>query len=47
MNLTQLRYFVTIVQNMSFSKAADQLYMSQSSLSKSIRTLEPELPIKL
>lgn len=47
MNLTQLRYFVTIVQNMSFSKAADQLYMSQSSLSKSIRSLEAELKTDL
>lgn len=43
MNLTQFRYFATVAQNMSFSKAADLLFISQSALSKAIRSLETEL----
>lgn len=43
MTLIQLRYFCTIVEHMSFSKAADALYISQSAMSKSIRALEGEL----
>lgn len=43
MNLTQLEYFCTVASLMSFSKAADQLYVSQSAISKSISVLEKEL----
>lgn len=43
MTLSQLRYFCTIVEYMSFSRAADALYISQSAMSKSIRALEGEL----
>ncbi len=43
MNYTQLKYFCEIVDHMSFTKAADALYISQSALSKSISALESEL----
>ncbi len=43
MTFSQLRNFCTIAEYMSFSKAADSLYISQSAMSKSIRALEGEL----
>lgn len=47
MTLNQLSYFVEIVKQSSFTKAADKLFVSQSTLSKSIRTLEEEFQIAL
>ena len=43
MNLKQLRYFVTVVQEGSISQAARKLYMSQPPLSNQMRELEEEL----
>ena len=40
---TQLLYLTEIVQQRSFTKAAEKLFVSQSTLSKSIRALEAEL----
>lgn len=45
--LKQMSYFVEIVKQNSFTKAAERLYVSQSALSKSIRTLEEELDAEL
>ena len=47
MNLQTLRYVVTIEQTGSFSKAARYLYVSQSTLSRSIKELEEQLGITL
>ena len=47
MNLRQLYYFKTIAELEHYTKAADALYVSQSSLSHSIRELEIELGVKL
>lgn len=47
MTLQQLTYFVAIQQYGGFIAAAEELYISQSSLSKSIMTLEKELQVKL
>ena len=47
MNLTQLNYFREVVQRGSFTKAANELFISQSTLSKSIRTLEEEFKVIL
>ena len=47
MTLNQLKYYVEIVRESSFTKAAEKLFVSQSTLSKSIRTLEEEFQIKL
>lgn len=47
MELRQLEYFVSIVDNGSFTGAAKQLYISQSALSKSVKKLEEELDTPL
>lgn len=43
MDLYQIRYFLKIVEVGSFTKAAEQLYVSQPSLSAGIKKLEQEL----
>ncbi|NEO87564.1 MAG: LysR family transcriptional regulator [Spirulina sp. SIO3F2] len=47
MDLYQIRYFLTIAELGSFTKAADQLFISQPSLSVGIKKLEQELGISL
>lgn len=47
MDLKQIAYFLAIVTCGSFTAAADELYISQSSLSKQIRALERELDAEL
>ncbi len=47
MDLRQLRHFVTVVRFASFSLAAEKLHLTQSALSKSLRTLEQSLGVRL
>ena len=47
MELKKLNYFVTIVDQMSFSKAAEKLHISQPSLSKAMKNMESELGFQL
>ncbi|WP_203247535.1 LysR family transcriptional regulator [Sporosarcina beigongshangi] len=47
MELKKLNYFVTIVDQMSFSKAAEKLHISQPSLSKMMKNMESELGFQL
>ena len=47
MDIKQVEYFISIVEAGSFSLAAEELYISQSSLSKQIMALEKGLGIKL
>ncbi len=47
MNLNQLRYFRVLAHTEHFGKAAEKLYITQPSLSKSIRLLEEELNVEL
>lgn len=47
MDFKQLEYFISIVNAGGFSRAAENLYMSQPSLSKHIKALEVELGIDL
>lgn len=47
MDIRQLRYFVTVANHENFSKAAQQLFIAQPALSRSIRTLEEELDVRL
>lgn len=47
MDIRQIENFVAVVETGSFSLAAEELYVSQSSLSKQIIALEKELEVKL
>ncbi|EPF75659.1 LysR family transcriptional regulator [Acinetobacter rudis] len=47
MELRHLRYYVTIVEEQSFTKAAEKLYIAQPPLSRQIQNLEAELGIQL
>lgn len=47
MNLNQLQYVLNVAKYRSFSAAAENLYISQSTLSQQIMNLENELNIKL
>jgi len=47
MNLAQLEYFLAIARSRSFSRAAEDSYVSQSCLSKQIKSLEEELGVGL
>lgn len=47
MTLTQLNYFITIAETKSINKAAEQLYVSQPSLTSAVQELEKELGITL
>ena len=47
MNFTQLKYFLEVAKTGSFTKAADNLFITQPSLSVGIRKLEENLEVKL
>lgn len=47
MKMDQMKYFITVAKCHSISKAADMLYISQSSLSRQISGLEEELNCQL
>ena len=47
MELKELEYIVTIAEEGSISKAAERLYMAQSSLSQYVARYEAELGVKL
>lgn len=47
MNFSQIAYFLAILRTGSFSSAADDSFISQSSISKQIKALETELGIEL
>ncbi|HES9542774.1 TPA: LysR family transcriptional regulator [Streptococcus pneumoniae] len=47
MNIQQLRYVVAIANNGTFREAAEKMYVSQPSLSISVRDLEKELGFKI
>ena len=47
MTLQQLRYAVTIADCKSINKAATELFITQPSLSNTIKDLEEEIHIKL
>ena len=47
MELSQIRYFLTLCRTKNFSKAAEELFISQPTLSQQIRRLEDELGVTL
>lgn len=47
MELTQLRYFVTLAKTKNFSRAADEMFITQPTLSQQIKRLERELGAEL
>lgn len=47
LNLHLVRVFYQIVENQSFTKAAEKLFISQSAVSKAIRELETQLGLSL
>lgn len=47
MEMRDLRYFIHVVEYGSFTKAAANIYLSQPTLSKSIKKLEQELGVEL
>lgn len=47
MNMTQLQHFQAIYQYRNMTRAADQLYITQQGLSRSIKSLEKELEAPL
>jgi len=47
MELRHLRYFVSVAEVLSFTKAAEKLHTAQPSLTRQIRDLEEELGVRL
>ncbi len=47
MNLKQLSWFVELVKSSNFTKAAKNLYIDQSTLSKGIKAMEEDIGVPL
>ena len=47
MNLKQLTYFVALAKNQNFTTAANELFICQSALSKTIKAMEEDLDVQL
>lgn len=47
MNTRQLEYFVSLAETLSFTKTAQKFYISQTAVTKQIKTLEHNLDTKL
>ncbi len=47
MTISQIKYFIAVAECLSFTKASEQLFVSQPALSRQIKNLEEELNIQL
>ena len=47
MLLRQLEYYCAVCRNASFTKAADELFVSQSAISQQVKALEADLDVQL
>ncbi|MDR1795915.1 MAG: LysR family transcriptional regulator [Clostridiales Family XIII bacterium] len=47
MDILKIKYFITAAKCLNFSRAADQLYMTQPALSQAIASIEKELNLQL
>lgn len=47
MNFQQIESFIQVADNLSFSKAAEQMYLSIPTISRNIRLLEEEIGVAL
>ena len=47
MLLRQMKYFVSVADNKSFSEAGVECFISQSAISQQIKALEDELEVEL
>src|SRR5271165_3920300 len=47
MELRHLRYFVTVAEALSFTKAAERMHLAQPSLTRQIKDLEAEIGVRL
>lgn len=47
LNVRQLRYFIAVAEELSFTRAADRLYLDQASLSRQVLHLENQLGFRL
>lgn len=47
MDIRQIRTFISVANHLNFTKASEEMYMTQSSISKIIKSLEEELDTQL
>ncbi len=47
MDIRQIKTFISVANNLNFTKAAEELFITQSSISKIIKSLEDELEVQL